>query len=71
MNISEVIIQAIVNSPGYNHSDSGYSITIEQLDEFLPETSRHLIVEAIVEMEGVEFTDSLTGAIFFPISYFK
>jgi formylmethanofuran dehydrogenase subunit A len=69
--VTEQIIIAIKSSDGYEYSELGYTITIENLDELLPEVSRHLIVAAIVEMEGVEVIDSSTGAVFFPSGYFK
>ncbi|HSZ33989.1 MAG TPA: hypothetical protein VK772_11800 [Puia sp.] len=71
MEVTEQIIIAIKSSVGYEYSEPGYTITIESLDELLPDVSRHLIVSAIVEMEGVEVTDSSTGAVFFPSGYFK
>ncbi len=71
MEITEQIIIAIKSSVGYQFSEDGYTITIESLDELLPDVSRHLIVSAIVEMKGVEVTDSSTGAVFFPSGYFK
>jgi hypothetical protein len=69
--VTEQIIIAIKSSAGYRFSEDGYTITIESLDELLPDISRHLIVSAIVEMEGVEVTDSSTGAVLFPSGYFK
>jgi len=69
--VPEQIIAAIKNSLGYEYSDKGHTISIEGLDELLPNISRHLIVGALVEMDGVEITDSSTGAVFFPASYFK
>jgi hypothetical protein len=69
--VTEQIIIAIKSSAGYRFSEDGYTITIESLDELLPDVSRHLIVSAIVEMEGVEVTDSSTGAVLFPSGYFK
>jgi hypothetical protein len=69
--VTEQIIIAIKSSVGYEYSGHGYTITIESLDELLPDVSRHLIVSAIIEMEGVEVTDSFTGAVFFPSCYFK
>jgi len=71
LEVSEQIIVAIKSSVGYEHSDEGYTITIEDLDELLPDISRHLIVSAIVEMDGVEVTNSSTGAVFIPSGYFK
>jgi hypothetical protein len=68
--LSELIIQAIKNSAGYEYSEEGHTITIEGLDELLPDISRHLIVGAIVDMDGVEVIDSSTGAVKFPASYF-
>jgi hypothetical protein len=68
--VTEKIIIAIKSLDGYEYSDQGYTITIEKLDELLPDVSRHLIVAAIVEMEGVEVVDSSTGAVFFPTGYF-
>jgi len=69
--VSEQIIIAIKTSFGYEYSDNGYTITIEGLDELMPDISRHLIVGAIVDMDGVEVIDSLTGAINFPSIYFR
>ena len=71
MEVSEQIIQAIKNAAGYEYSEEGHSITIEGLDELLPNISRHLIVGAIVDMDGVEVIDSHTGTVNFPSSYFK
>jgi hypothetical protein len=68
--IAEQIIQAIKNSVGYEYSEEGHTITIEGLDELLPDVSRHLIVRAIVDMDGVEVIDSHTGTVKFPVSYF-
>lgn len=71
MGVSEQIISAIKSSTVYESSEEGITITIEGLDELLPDVSRHLIVSAIVEMDGVQVTDSSTGAVFFPSRYFK
>jgi hypothetical protein len=71
MEISEQIIVAIKSSTAFEFSGEGQTITIEGLDELLPDVSRHLIVGAIVEMDGVEVTDSSTGTVFFPSSYFE
>jgi len=68
--VAEQIIEAIKNSAGYEYSEEGHTITIESLDELLPNISRHLIVGAIVDMEGVEVIDSHTGTVRFPVSYF-
>jgi hypothetical protein len=68
--IAEQIILAIKNSAGYEYSEEGHTITIEGLDELLPNVSRHLIVGAIVDMDGVEVVDSYTGTVKFPVSYF-
>lgn len=68
--ISEQIIEAIKNSDGYEYSENGYTTTIEKLDELLPGLSRHLIVRAIIGMDGVEVIDSMTGAINFSAVYF-
>lgn len=70
MEVAELIIQAIKNSAGYEYSEEGHTITIEGLDELLPDVSRHLIVRAIVDMDGVEVIDSHTGTVKFPVSYF-
>ena len=71
MEVSEQIIVAIKTSIGYEYSDEGHTITFENLDELLPDISRHLIVGAIVEMEGVEVINSSTGTVHFPSEYFK
>jgi hypothetical protein len=68
--VAELIIQAIKNSAGYEYSEEGHTITIEGLDELLPDVSRHLIVRAIVDMDGVEVIDSHTGTVKFPVTYF-
>jgi hypothetical protein len=68
--VSELIIQAIKSSTGYEYSEEGLTITIEGLDELLPDISRHQIVGAIVDMDGVVVIDSHTGAVKFPASYF-
>ena len=70
MEVAELIIQAIKNSAGYEYSEEGHFITIEGLDELLPDISRHLIVGAIVDMNGVEVIDSHTGTVKFPASFF-
>lgn len=70
MEVSEQIIQAIKSSAGYEFSEGGHTITIEGLDELLPNVSRHLIVGAIVDMVGVEVIDSHTGTVKFPPGYF-
>ena len=70
MEIAEQIILAIKSSVGYEYSEEGHTITIEGLDELLPDISRHLIVGAIVDMDGVEVIDSHSGAVKFPSSYF-
>ncbi len=70
MEVSEQIIQAIKSSVGYEYSEEGHTITIEGLDELLPNVSRHLIVGAIVDMDGVEVIDSHTGTVKFPPGYF-
>jgi hypothetical protein len=69
--VSEQIIVAIKSSAGFQYSEEGHTITIEGLDEMLPEVSRHLIVSALVEMEDVRVIDSFTGDVFFPSRYFK
>ncbi len=71
MEVSEQIIVAIKSSAGFLYSEEGHTITIEGLDEMLPEVSRHLIVSALVEMEDVRVIDSSTGDVFFPSRYFK
>lgn len=71
MEVTEQIIEAIKNSLGYEYSDKGFTITIENLDELLPDVSRHLIVRAIVDMDGVEVIDSMTGTVNFPEIYFR
>ncbi len=71
MEVSEQIIEAIKDSAGYEFSEKGFTITIEQLDELLPGLSRHLIVKAIVDMDGVEVVDSMTGAVNFPPVFFR
>ncbi|HTB26465.1 MAG TPA: hypothetical protein VK711_13920 [Puia sp.] len=70
MELSEQIIQAIKNSTEFEYSEEGHTITIEGLDELLPNVSRHLIVGAIVDMDGVVVIDSHTGTVKFPASYF-
>ena len=70
MQVSEQIILAIKNSSGYEYSEEGLTITIEGLDELLPDISRHQIVGAIVDMDGVVVIDSHTGTVKFPASYF-
>ena len=70
MQVSELIIQAIKNSTWYEYSEEGLTITIEGLDELLPDISRHQIVGAIVDMDGVVVIDSHTGVVKFPASYF-
>ncbi len=69
--VTEQIIETIKNSLGYEYSEKGFTITIENLDELLPGVSRHLIVRAIVDMDGVEVIDSMTGAVNFPEVYFR
>ncbi len=70
MELAEQIIQAIKNSTVYEYSEEGHTITIEGLDELLPNVSRHQIVGAIVDMDGVEVIDSHTGTVRFPAHYF-
>jgi hypothetical protein len=69
--VFEQIIETIKSSAGYEYSEKGFTITIEELDELLPNLSRHLIVRAIVDMDGVEVIDSMTGAVNFPGVYFR
>ena len=71
MDVPAQIIGAIRSMTMYEFSVEGYTITIESLDELLPDIARHLIVGAIIEMDGVEVTDSATGAIYFPPVYFR
>jgi hypothetical protein len=71
MEVSKQIIEIIKVSLDYSYSDSGYTITIEGLDELMPDISRHLIVEALIDMDGVRVIDPATGAVHFPSSYFR
>jgi hypothetical protein len=71
MEVSEQIIEAIKNSIGYEYSDKDHTITIKVLCEILPGISRHLIVGALVDMDGVRVIDSADGTVDFPSSYFR
>jgi hypothetical protein len=71
MDISNQIIESIKNSPGYVYSEKDHTITIEALCEIMPGISRHLIIGALVDMDGVRVIDSAEGTVDFPYTYFR
>ncbi len=70
MDIADQIIEAIKNSSGYSYSENDHTITIESLFEIMPGISRHIIIGALVDMEGVRVIDSTEGTVDFPSRYF-